>query len=140
MSDTKVIEAEVVSSDEKPWLWKPGQSGNPNGRPKKGKAFSEEIEKQIHDVHPFEAQLAAKEGREPRPSLQVIVEKVMRAAMLGEPWAIAFLALRLDGKPLATHQVDGQVDVLHGPMTKMTEILQRFQDVKRPKTLPEPTE
>ncbi len=34
MSDDTVATVTNTSQTEKPWLWKPGQSGNPNGRPK----------------------------------------------------------------------------------------------------------
>lgn len=35
---------------EKPWLWKPGQSGNPNGRPKGSKNFTTLFEKAVKEV------------------------------------------------------------------------------------------
>lgn len=63
--------------------FKPGQSGNPGGRPAT-KPFLDALNRAI----------AQKDGVQ----LRAIAEKLLSAAEAGEPWAVQLLADRLDGK------------------------------------------
>lgn len=63
--------------------WKKGQSGNPNGRPRTGRAFAE----------------ALRTVGEEDGNLEEVARKVWELAKEGNLRAIGLLAERLDGKP-----------------------------------------
>jgi len=65
--------------------FKPGQSGNPNGRPK-SKPFKEAIQR------------ALAEAGDDKASLQAVATALVGKAMLGDVPAIKEVADRLDGK------------------------------------------
>jgi len=65
--------------------WQPGESGNPDG-PRKQKKFLAALERAL---------LA--DGSE---KIRGIADKLVEAALSGEPWAIKEVADRLDGKPV----------------------------------------
>ena len=68
--------------------FKPGQSGNPNGRPK-GTRSIPDILKKIGD----------EEGTlDGKSKLDVIMYKVFQYALEGKPWAVQFIADRTEGK------------------------------------------
>ena len=68
--------------------FKPGQSGNPNGRPK-GMRSIPDILKKIGD----------EEGTlDGKSKLDVIMYKVFQYALEGKPWAVQFIADRTEGK------------------------------------------
>ena len=68
--------------------FKPGQSGNPNGRPK-GMRSIPDILKKIGD----------EEGTlDGKSKLDVIMYKVIQFALEGKPWAVQFIADRTEGK------------------------------------------
>ncbi|MEL0173666.1 MAG: DUF5681 domain-containing protein [bacterium] len=79
MTDTKHL---------KKYQWKKGQSGNPNGRPKKDFALNEHIRA-----------FANLEDDEKKTMLESVVEKVYEEALNGNMQAITFLADRILGKP-----------------------------------------
>ena len=72
----------------KKYQWKKGQSGNPNGRPKKDFALNEHIRA-----------FANLEDDEKKTMLESVVEKVYEEALSGNMQAITFLADRILGKP-----------------------------------------
>jgi hypothetical protein len=63
--------------------WQKGQSGNPNGRPRTGRAFAE----------------ALREAGEEGGNLEAVARKVWEMAKAGDMRAIGLLVERLDGKP-----------------------------------------
>lgn len=67
--------------------WKPGQSGNPNGRPKTKPATDE-----------LKAQLDAARDVGDGTDLRAIISEVKRRAANGEQWAVQLVFDRLDGK------------------------------------------
>lgn len=73
--------------------FKPGESGNPDGRPKDYKFLAA-----------LNRAIAQDEGKK----LRSAAEKLLALASAGEPWAVKELADRLDGKP--KQSVDAQVD------------------------------
>lgn len=79
MSDTKHL---------KKYQWKKGQSGNPNGRPKKDFALNEHIRA-----------LANLEGDDKKTMLEAVVAKVYDEALDGNMTAVNFLADRILGRP-----------------------------------------
>lgn len=61
--------------------WQPGQSGNPNGRPKKGQSLTEALE-----------------GALTQAKRRKLARKVVELALEGNLQAIAFVFDRIDGK------------------------------------------
>lgn len=72
--------------------WKPGESGNPAGRPKGVRYLTE--------------QLRARVAADPA-ILDAVAEKLFALALDGDLGAIREIADRLDGKPKAAVQVEG---------------------------------
>ena len=71
--------------------WKPGVSGNPNGRPK-GVQSIPDILRKIGDEE------GTKSGD--LTKLQYVMRKVFDFAVEGKPWAVQFIADRTEGRAL----------------------------------------
>ena len=70
--------------------FKPGQSGNPNGRPKGTRSIPDILKK-----------IGEEEGTlDGKSKLDVIMYKVFQFALEGRPWAVQFIADRTEGKAL----------------------------------------
>ncbi len=96
-----VIEAEKQGkiSKAKPMSWKPGQSGNPNGRPKRDWTFAGEIEKALEE--------ATKDGKTIKHHL---VRSLLKAGLSGNVIAIEKIMNRLDGMPQQKVEMDARGD------------------------------
>jgi hypothetical protein len=84
---------------EKPWLWKPGQSGNPAGRPKGSKNFTTLFRKAVKEV--------AKKlelGEDPDSVEIEIIKRGIREALDGKYPFYKDIFDRLYGKP--TENID----------------------------------
>ena len=68
--------------------FKKGVSGNPRGRPKKNAHIASILDEISHQ-----------EIRDDRTKLYEILDGVFSQALEGKPWAIEFIANRLEGKP-----------------------------------------
>lgn len=66
--------------------FKPGQSGNPKGRPRKGMSFSDIIRELSDEVQ---------DGKTVR---EQIVAKTIEFAKKGVPWAVAWVVDRMEGR------------------------------------------
>ena len=76
--------------------FKPGQSGNPRGRPKKGLAFAEVLRERL-------TQAASDDPQDRRTKLELVVDALIDQAYSGDVQAIREIAARLDGRvPEAT--------------------------------------
>ena len=78
--------------------WKPGQTGNPNGRPKKVKDWADAI------------RLVANEPDEEEPNkkkIRKLAEQLFRDAMGGNVTASKEIGDRLDGKPVQGIEASG---------------------------------
>ena len=87
--------------------FKPGQSGNPNGRPKgKAMSFAESIEKEL------QATIIANEGGTPRrmSKLEAIAKQQTNKALRGDHKATELLIRAIE--PRASEQVDNLSPVL----------------------------
>ena len=73
--------------------FKPGESGNKKGRPKKGEAFTDIIRK------------IGETKKNNKTRKERIIEKAYSMAEEGDIRAIQFLVERLDGKPIQTNLV-----------------------------------
>jgi hypothetical protein len=74
-----------------PTAWKPGQSGNPNGRPKKELTMTDALKKKLY---------AVKYGLKDKTNLDIIVDQIIRKAVAGDMWAIGMIYDRIEGKAL----------------------------------------
>jgi hypothetical protein len=76
--------------------FKPGQSGNPRGRPKKGLAFAEVLRERL-------MQAASDDPADRRTKLEMVVDALIDQARSRDVQAIREIAARLDGRvPEAT--------------------------------------
>lgn len=72
-----------------PASFKPGQSGNPNGRPKKGTSLTELMREYLQEIDPAT-------GKERR---QTFIEKVQALAQKGDATALKLVWNYLEGMP-----------------------------------------
>ena len=70
--------------------WKPGESGNPNGRPIKVRSIPDIL----HKIGDEEGTVSGKYTK-----LDVVLRKVFDFALEGKSWAVQFIADRTEGKP-----------------------------------------
>ena len=75
--------------------FKPGVSGNPNGRPKGARSIPDILRK-----------IGDEEGTlDGKSKLDVIMYKVFQFALEGKPWAVQFIADRTEGKAKEIREV-----------------------------------
>jgi hypothetical protein len=68
--------------------FKPGHSGNPNGRPPKARCIPDILQK-----------IGEEEGTiDGMDKLEVVMRKVFQYALEGKSWAVEFIANRTEGK------------------------------------------
>ena len=79
---------------EHPTRWKPGQSGNPAGRPRKGSSFAE-ILSAIGD-----------EDIQGMTKKEAISRRLWAEASKGEAWAVREILDRIDGRPKQVSEID----------------------------------
>jgi hypothetical protein len=88
MPDKTTVKQRGNSGNLRPF--KKGQSGNPNGRPKK-----------INTIPDILRKIGDEEGTaDGKSKLDVIMYKVFQYALEGKPWAVQFIADRTEGKAL----------------------------------------
>jgi hypothetical protein len=76
--------------------FKPGQSGNPRGRPKKGLAFAEVLRECLMEA-------ASDDPKDHRTKLELVVDALIDQACSRDVQAIREIAARMDGRvPQAT--------------------------------------
>ncbi|KKN33642.1 hypothetical protein LCGC14_0801810 [marine sediment metagenome] len=80
----------------KPYQWKPGQSGNPNGRPPNVKYISEGLREYL-EAHPDE--------------LKKMIAAAVKKSMAGDIQAFREVADRTEGKVTETHKFEGEIPV-----------------------------
>lgn len=79
--------------------WKPGQSGNPNGRPPKSKALTDTL----REVADMEIDGVSKK--------RILADKVWELAIAGDIQAIKYIYDRIDGTPTNKHEIGGDFEV-----------------------------
>ena len=87
--------------------WKPGQSGNPKGRPKNTVYLSEMLRDQLDQVpETIDGEPNTKTWRD------LICESILKAAVKGnQPALTKELLDRIEGKVKDKHQIDGELPV-----------------------------
>lgn len=69
--------------------WKPGQSGNPNGRPPKPRCIVDALRS-----------IGSEPFGEYESRIEALCRLVYELALKGTPWAVQFIADRTEGKPI----------------------------------------
>ena len=96
--------------------FKPGQSGNPKGRPKKEKCIPDILNK-LGDLI-----VETDEGNK-ITQREFVLLRVYSKAMQGDQWSIQFIADRTEGKPFITQNINlGSVD---SPLVSFRERLEK---------------
>jgi len=93
--------------------WKPGESGNPNGRPKKGETLTDALR-----------ELTDKEE---------LAQKLLELAREGNLNALRYIYDRIDGRPVETvrQHVSGApqvIEVIHGEDPTDTEDIEALEE------------
>jgi len=79
--------------------WKKGQSGNPNGRPKKGEALSDVVKKLLTSITSQDIQIGSKLYKKGTIKYkELIATRLIYCAVMGEPWAVQLIFERTEGK------------------------------------------
>lgn len=92
--NTEIVntDKQLNNTSDKPWLWKPGQSGNPNGRPPKGHSITDTIRAMMDEKPEIKKALGA---------------KILQMAVEGDITAIKTIWNYLDGMPLQKSEIGG---------------------------------
>jgi len=86
-----------------------GQSGNPQGRPKKGETLTDLLREKIE---------ATKTAKEKQTRKELIIERLITLAEGGDLAAVRYVFDRIDGRPKESIELtDGAID------TKLREIM-----------------
>ena len=81
--------------------WEKGKSGNPKGRPKKGKTLTDVLEK-------YGRELKVKtEGNKTISGIEALAVEAWKLALDGDITAIKYIYDRIDGRPKETHELTG---------------------------------
>ena len=89
----------VEGNPDKPWEWKPGQSGNPNGRPKDQFSFMGILRSAL-----------AEKNKSGKSVGERIVRRYIKLALGGNQQAAEALMARIDGKPAQSLTLKGDSD------------------------------
>lgn len=87
----------------KPNIWKPGQSGNPKGRPRKEICLTSLVKAKLEEVCPKDPQK--------RTWGEVLILSWLQNFMKGHPTAMTQMLDRVDGKLKESIDVSGGLDV-----------------------------
>jgi hypothetical protein len=96
--------------------WKPGQSGNPNGRPKKGEAWAD-VANELLNSKEIDITMKMADGKVKRLSLEsdksfrhAVIVGMIKEAMNGNVQAARELADRTEGKSKERREVTNKVE------------------------------
>ena len=96
--------------------WKPGESGNPNGRPKKGEAWAD-VANELLNSKEIDITMKMADGKVKRLSLEsdksfrhAVIVGMIKEAMNGNVQAARELAARTEGKSKERREVTNKVE------------------------------
>ena len=96
--------------------WKPGESGNPNGRPKKGEAWAD-VANELLNSKEIDITMKMADGKVKRLSLEsdksfrhAVIVGMIKEAMKGNVQAARELADRTEGKSKERREVTNKVE------------------------------
>jgi len=96
--------------------WKPGESGNPNGRPKKGEAWAD-VANELLNSKEIDITMKMADGKVKRLSLEsdksfrhAVIVGMIKEAMKGNVQAAKELADRTEGKSKERREVTNKVE------------------------------
>jgi len=78
--------------------WKPGQSGNPKGRPTKAFCLTELVKAELEAQAEHQGKLLKNPDGSPKTYAQILASAIVRQAAKGNPSALNQLWDRMDGK------------------------------------------
>jgi len=87
--------------------FKPGQSGNPKGRPPKVRCIPDILRK-------IGEEPGTRDGEHTK--LNVVMRKVFEFALAGKAWAVEFIAERTEGKAIERIEQDGEWRITWTPL------------------------
>jgi hypothetical protein len=96
-----MTKSNIVNFGTKLKKWKPGQSGNPKGRPPKLVSITSYLKKDL-------ATIDEKTGK---TYAEIVAQKLIDLALGGDLEAIKEILNRIDGKVLDKHEIDANIPV-----------------------------
>jgi hypothetical protein len=81
--------------------WKPGESGNPKGRPKKGETFTDIIEQELKTARRHRGKDVSRK--------RLLVRKMIDRGIDGDTVSGKYIMDRMDGRPVQKHEVKGDL-------------------------------
>lgn len=100
-----------------PYLFKPGQSGNPNGRPKV-KVVSEYVREKLADI----------DEKTGKPVGELIAETIINQSVIGLKDAVATLLDRTEGKVAQTYQIDSRELKITGSLEDLNQLIAMIEE------------
>lgn len=92
----------VEIQTEKPWLFKPGESGNPKGKPKGTKHFNTIFNEILKEM----VEIKTKDGIVKMPLGKAMAQAMARKAVAGNVQAFEAVADRMDGKAVQAMEIE----------------------------------
>lgn len=81
--------------------WKPGQTGNPNGRPPRGETLTDILRVKLRELK------VKGKGNKPIEAKEALMITLLNIAMAGDLRAIQYIMDRVDGKPVQMSEISG---------------------------------
>ena len=95
----------TLPEEAKPFMWKPGESGNPGGRPRR-KPLSDAYAALLNEPVP-EAEAAKLKLKPGATYADIIAMSLMREAIKGKVPAASEMADRIEGRAIQTQEISG---------------------------------
>jgi len=97
--------------------FKKGQSGNPNGRPKKEFTLSNLLREELDKV----VEVSQKGKKVKMTNIQLVINRLFAGVRMGEKWAIEMIWDRIEGKAQQTIESTGTLAIQSTPKIVFSE-------------------